>query len=80
MMHRGTYLSTPLRVSGSIKLDGKTWRTRLRVSDPTRPCGYRDIRGTLGPAFTGKGEAPPGTFTRERPGVRMFSSRIMGGC
>src|SRR3990167_5123524 len=22
---------------------------------------------------------PPGTFTRERPGVRMVSSRIMGG-
>lgn len=67
--------SYPLRVSGSIKLDRGVWRSRLRISDPTKGCGYRDERRAVGPAWTGKGEPAPGTFNR-RTAKLVLAERI----
>src|SRR5207237_401156 len=65
----------PLRVTGSIKLDRGVWKSRLRISDPTRACGYHDERRAIGPAHLGKGEPAPGTFNR-RTAKLVLAERI----
>src|SRR5262245_7089542 len=57
----------PLRVSGTVRLDRarKVYRARLRISDPTRVCHYRDRRITLGGAWLGRAaDCPPGLLTK----------------
>ena len=57
-----------VRASGHVyeraTASGPRWYSRVRVSDPSRACGYRDERRAIGPAWTGKGSPPPGMFTR----------------
>jgi hypothetical protein len=61
-MHRGNYPA--LRVSGSVSRRDDIWPTQLRISDPTRACGYRDERRAIGPAHRGRGPAAPSTYTK----------------
>jgi integrase len=55
---------SPLTVSGSLTQKNGTFASRLRIADPRRACGYRDVRQRIGPAHRGPGPSAPGTFTK----------------